>query len=62
MRTLAIAALLTLTGCTTVPVGSVALCVGLCRFTITPSAPQSAASQIGGGLADLLANKFGNKP
>jgi starvation-inducible outer membrane lipoprotein len=66
MRSLLIAALLMLSGCTSMPVsvGALGVCFGICKFeieTTVPPTPQSAAAQIGGGLADLLAQKFNTK-
>jgi hypothetical protein len=58
MHRLALIAMVLLTGCANIPVGSVALCVGVCRFQIERGEPQSTAAQIGGGLADLLVQKF----
>jgi hypothetical protein len=52
-------ALAFLSGCTTVPIGTVALCVGFCHVQIEATQPQSAAEKIGGGLAGLLAENFG---
>ena len=54
-------AALALTGCTSIPVSSVAVCVGVCKFTIAPGKPQTAAEQIGGGLANLFAQKLQRK-
>ena len=56
MRIFAIIALALLTSCTTVPVGSVALCIGVCRFTIKPTPPQSLAQQAGGLLGGVVAD------
>jgi starvation-inducible outer membrane lipoprotein len=51
-------ALTLISGCTTVPIGTVALCVGFCRVQIEAMHPQSSAEKIGGGLAGLLAESF----
>jgi hypothetical protein len=51
-------ALVLLSGCTTVPIGTVALCVGICRIQIEATQPQSSAEKIGGGLAGLLAESI----
>jgi starvation-inducible outer membrane lipoprotein len=51
-------ALVLLSGCTTVPIGTIALCVGICRVQIEAIQPQSAVEKIGGGLAGLLADSF----
>lgn len=49
-----------LTGCTSIPVGTVALCVGVCRFEIKPPPAQTAAEKTGalaGGLLEQLLKK-----
>ncbi len=64
MPRLALIGLLLLTSCTTVPVsvGSIGLCVGVCRFDIkAPAVPQTAAQQVGSGLAALLAQQLMKK-
>jgi hypothetical protein len=54
MQKLLTIGLLLLGGCTTVPVGGIGLCVGVCRFEMkVPSAPQTSAQQVGGGLVGL---------
>jgi hypothetical protein len=56
---LAVAALV-LTGCTSIPVGTVALCVGLCRIEIKPPPSQSPAEKAGalaGGLLEQFIKK-----
>jgi hypothetical protein len=55
MRVLAITALaLVLTGCTSIPVGTVAVCVGVCRFDVKAPPPQSAAEKAGAAAGGLL--------
>ena len=57
MKALAAAALcLVLTGCTSMPVGTVALCVGVCRYKITSPPPQSAAEKAGALAGGLIAS------
>ena len=49
-----------LTGCTSIPVGTVAVCVGVCRFDIKPPPAQSPAEKAGalaGGLLEQLIKK-----
>ena len=49
-----------LTGCTSIPVGTVAVCVGVCRFDVKPPPAQSPAEQAGalaGGLLEHLIKK-----
>ena len=56
----ALAVCIVLTGCTSIPVGTVAVCVGVCRFTIKPPPAQSPAEKAGalaGGLLELLIQK-----
>ena len=56
----AVVACIVLTGCTSIPVGTVALCVGVCRFTIKLPPAQSPAEKAGalaGGLLEQLIQK-----
>ena len=59
-RAFAIAALFLLTGCTTVPVGGVSVCIGKCTITIKSGQPQTAAEKAGalaGGLFETIFKK-----
>jgi hypothetical protein len=44
-----------LTGCTTIPVGTIAVCVGVCRYKIEATPPQSASEKLGADLGGLAA-------
>jgi hypothetical protein len=47
-----------LAGCVGVPVGSVALCIGVCKIEIKPASPQSAAEKAGAAAGGLLQDLF----
>ena len=49
-----------LTGCTSIPVGTVAVCVGVCRYDIKPRPAQTSAEKAGalaGGLLEQFIKK-----
>jgi hypothetical protein len=56
----AVALCLMLTGCTSIPVGTVAVCVGVCHFDVKPLPAQSPAEKAGalaGGLLEQFIKK-----
>jgi hypothetical protein len=57
---LALAAIL-LSGCVSTSVGTIALCVGLCKYEIAPMPAPTAAEKLGAGLGGLAADWFTKK-
>lgn len=61
MRLCSIAALLLLTGCTSIPVGSFSVCVGVCKITIKAAPPQTTAEKAGAVAGSLLSDWLNNR-